>query len=227
MEQAPSLELALIDKRKELVANDAHYYELIQSQMEFQRKKEDVTKALADTKSTLGDLNCRTDKLKSQLETVAAKKKQKKAHQFWLSAQRKSKQHQEDFLLLNEMIEDTVTTINELSERMKELEETIAALESMADQLNDKLLRQQRERDSLQQTLDDLNKKIASAKEKLERDQMCHKEEIKRMLQEKKETDVSKCSTDSAYMNSWYLPYRKNSKGRQLRLQDKRARLRR
>ena len=198
VEQLPSLEPALIAKTEELVDSAVHCHKLTQSQMELQRSKKSVDKALEDTKSKLKQLNENVNKLKIQLEDLAAQRKRKQTHRCLI--QRESKHYSgQDLILLNELIEDIEMKIKELTEQMNELEKKIADQESTKKQLSDELVEKKSERDKLLRELESLKSEIASANEKLEKNRMGHIEEINRIRKKAEVSNFSYCCVHNSY----------------------------
>ena len=188
MEQAPSLEPALIDKRKELIDSAVHCQKLTQSQMELQENKESVEKALEDIKSNLEALNQDVKELMSEHKKLAGQRERKQAHCCWFNNQRQSKHYSgQDLIIINQVIEDMELKIEQLTEQMNKLEKMIATQEDIAKQLNNDLVQKQREKDSLQQRLKILANELASANAELEDHRMRHREDIERM---KKEAEI-------------------------------------
>ena len=145
--------------------------------------------SLKQTKSSLVSAKVKIDELKCEQQSLIEKRKKKQSSKKWLICQ-KSNTFGEDLIKLNQVIKDTEEAVDELSQKIDELEETIMTYIKQAEQFNNEQLLKEKERMGLKMKIDEIQKEKENLDCKLKEDRLKFENEMQRMLTDLKLSEV-------------------------------------
>ena len=146
--------------------------------------------SLEQTKSSLGSVKVKIDELKCEQQSLIEKKEKKQSSKKWLIWQ-KSYTYGEDLIKLNQLIKETEEAVDELSQKIVQLEETIVTHNEQAEQFKNEQLMREKERKELKMKIYEIQTEKENLDCKLEEDRLKFKNEMQRMIYELKLSEVS------------------------------------
>ena len=145
--------------------------------------------SLEQTKLSLGSAKLKIDELKCEQQTLIEEREKKQSSKKWLIWQ-KSYTFGEDLVKLNQAIKDTEEAVDELSQKIDKLEETILTHNEQAEQFKNEQLLREKERKELKMKIDEIQKEKENLDCKLKEDRLKFENEMERMMAELKLSEV-------------------------------------
>ena len=137
--------------------------------------------SLEQTKSSLGSAKVKIDELKCEQQSLIEKREKKQSSKKWLIWQ-KSYTFGEDLIKLNQVINDTEEAVDELSQKINKLEETIMTYNKQAEQFKNEQLLREEERRGLKMKIDEIQKEKENLDCKLKEDRLKFENEMQRLI---------------------------------------------
>ena len=153
------------------------------------KKESKVMESLKQTKSSLESAKVKIDELKCEQHSLIEKREIKQSSRKWLIWQ-KSYTFGEDLIKLNQKIKDVEEAVDELSQKIDKLEKTIMTHNEQAKQFKNEQLMREKERKDLKMKIDGIQKEKENLDCKLKKDRLKFENEMQRMINELKLSEV-------------------------------------
>ena len=145
--------------------------------------------SLEQTKSSLESAKVKIDELKHEQQSLIEKREKKQSSKKCLIWQ-KSYTFGEDLIILNQKIKETEEAVDELSQKIDKLGETIMIHNKQADQFKNEQLVREKKRKDLKMKIDEIQKEKENLDCKLKEDRLKFEEEMQKMITELKLSEV-------------------------------------
>ena len=172
---------ALVEIKQEIATKDTQHLSFSDQLDELKKKESIVIESLEQTKSSLGSARVKIDELKCEQQSLIEKREKKQSSKKWLIWQ-KSYTFGEDLIKLNQVINDTEEAVDELSQKINKLEETIMTYNKQAEQFKNEQLLREEERRGLKMKIDEIQKEKENLDCKLKEDRLKFENEMQRLI---------------------------------------------
>ena len=180
---------ALASQREGIVIKDTRHSDLSDKLRELKESKETMTQALERARSSLQSMEGQIYKLKQEQDRLIEKRNKKKSTKQWLIKQKPSKS-EEDLDHLNQLIIDIGEAIIDLSNEIDVLENTIRAQNQQAVEITAQIVQKEQEKEKEQIKMDEVQREKQNLECKLEEDRRKFENEMQKMRNELKLSEV-------------------------------------
>ena len=172
---------ALVEIRQEITTKDTKCSSFSDQLDELKKEESKAMDSLEQTKSSVESVKVKIDELKCEQQSLIEMRERKQSSKKWLIWK---KSRGKDLFKLNQVTKDTEEAVDELSQKIDELEDTIMTHNKQAEEFNNEQLLRERETKELKMKIDEIQKEKEDLDCKLQEDRRKFENEMMRMLNE-------------------------------------------
>ena len=181
----------LAKMRQEIATKDTKSSSFSDQLDELKKEENKVMESLEQTKSSLGTAKVKIDELKCKQQGLIEKREKKQSSKKWLIWQKSNTfGFGEDLIKLNQVIEDTEEAVDELSQKIDKLEETIMSHNKQVEHFKFEQQQSEEEIKELKLKIDEIQKEKEDFDCQLKEDRRKFENEMQKMLTELKLSEV-------------------------------------